>query len=382
MSLIRTAFAAGLSLAVAASMAAAPSDAAPWSKRRAPAVKALPYGATAEALRDQALQGSIAYSLVEDITTRFGARPAGSDAERRAAEWGAGKLKALGFANVSIETFPLVPWTRISESGSIVGPNPQTLVVSLLGGSMSTPAEGIEADAVVFDTFQELQDAPAGSLAGKIAVVVQPTVRMQDGSGYGYANAMRGQGPSVAASKGAVAYVMRALGTQEHRFANTGATKRTPDAVPGFAVSPPDAAADPAPCRGSAPAAAAPQRTGRGPGQRRVAQRHRRGSRPRAPRGGHRHRGSPGQLGRRHGAIDDAVRRGHHHGGGQAHQRPAGEAATHHPRGLVRLRRARANPTPLRDCRAGATTPNGARTSSAPTSSPAKATSAPAGSTA
>ena len=242
MSLIRNLFAAGLALTVAGGVALAPdASAQPWRKKKSAAVRTLPWAETAVQLRDRAMGGTIAYSLVEDITTRFGPRPAGSAAETAAAEWGAVKLKELGFTNVTIETFPLVPWTRISESGSVVGPNAQPLTVSLLGGSVSTPPGGIEAEAVFFDTFQQLQDAPADSLHGKIAVVLQPTVRMQDGSGYGYANAMRSQGPSVARSKGAAAFVMRALGTQDHRFANTGSTKRTPDAVPGFAVSPPDA---------------------------------------------------------------------------------------------------------------------------------------------
>lgn len=239
-SLLRVLGASALAAVAAASLGGAP-DAFAAPRKKAPAVRTLPWVETAAALRDKALQGTIAYSLVEDITTRFGPRPAGSDAERRAAEWGAVKLKEMGFTNVAIETFPLVPWTRISESGSIVAPYPQPLTLTMLGGSPSTPAEGIEADAVVFDTYQALVDAAPGSLDGKIAVVLQPTVRMQDGSGYGYANAMRGQGPTMAKSKGAVAYVMRALGTQDHRFANTGSTKRTADAIPSFAVSPPDA---------------------------------------------------------------------------------------------------------------------------------------------
>ena len=241
LSFVRILSVSGLTLAAALALSAGSSDAAP-RKKAPPAARTLPWTETAAALRDRALAGSIAYSLVEDITTRFGPRMAGSDAEARAAAWGAEKLKALGFTNVAVETFPLVPWTRISESGSIVAPYPQPLVITLLGGSVSTPPEGIEADAVVFETYQDLLDAAPGSLNGKIAVVLQTTVRMQDGSGYGYANAMRSQGPSVARSKGAVAYVMRALGTDDHRQANTGSTKRTPDAVPGFAVSPPDAA--------------------------------------------------------------------------------------------------------------------------------------------
>lgn len=240
LSFVRILSVSGLALAAALSLSAGSSDAAPRKKAPA-AVRTLPWAETAATLRDRALAGSIAYSLVEDITTRFGPRPAGSAAEARAAAWGAEKLKALGFSNVAVETFPLVPWTRISESGAIVAPYPQNLTVSLLGGSASTPPEGIEADAVVFETFQALQDAAPGSLTGKIAVVLQPTVRVQDGSGYGFASTIRSQGPSVAASKGAVAFVMRALGTHDHRFANTGSTRRSPAAVPGFSVSPPDA---------------------------------------------------------------------------------------------------------------------------------------------
>ncbi len=41
---------------------------------------------TAEALRDRALEGTIAYEIVEQITTRFGPRLAGTAPERAAAE--------------------------------------------------------------------------------------------------------------------------------------------------------------------------------------------------------------------------------------------------------------------------------------------------------
>ena len=240
MSILRIASAVGLSLAVAFSLSAEPS-AAQARKKRPAAVRTLPYAGTAEQLRDRALQGTIAYALVEDITTRFGPRMAGSESERRAAEWGAAKLKALGFDNVAIEDFPLTSWVRVSEKVEIVSPYPQPLVATLLGGSPSTPREGIEAEAVVFETFQALRDAPDGSLAGKIAVVLQPTARLQDGGGYGYASAIRSSGPQVARSKGAAAFVMRSLGTSDHRWAHAGATRRADDVVPSFAVSPPDA---------------------------------------------------------------------------------------------------------------------------------------------
>ena len=53
--------------------------------------------AQAALLRDDALQSNAAYKWVSDITTRFGARPAGSARERAAGEWAAAELKKMGF---------------------------------------------------------------------------------------------------------------------------------------------------------------------------------------------------------------------------------------------------------------------------------------------
>jgi carboxypeptidase Q len=194
---------------------------------------------TAAALRDRALAGNVAYEIVEGLT-RMGPRLAGTAAEHRAAAWGADRLRGLGFENVRIEEFPLVVWTRGEERGEIVAPYPQPLVVTMLGGSPATPAGGVEAEAVLFETWQDLLDAPAGSLAGRIAVLLQETARTQTGSGYGSVSPMRFNGAVEAASRGAVAFLIRSLGTHDHRFAHTGAT-RMGAGIPSFAMSPPDA---------------------------------------------------------------------------------------------------------------------------------------------
>jgi len=47
----------------------------------------------AEALRDAALKSNVALDYVTQVTTRFGARPAGSPAEQAAAAWSAEYLK-------------------------------------------------------------------------------------------------------------------------------------------------------------------------------------------------------------------------------------------------------------------------------------------------
>ena len=198
----------------------------------------------AEQVRDQALKGNIALDYVTQITTRFGPRPAGSRAEQDASAWAADYMRAHGFQNVRIEQFPLIGWERGEESAEILGARPQKLVVAALGHSIPTPAEGVEAEVVFFDGLDALLAAPAGSLSGKIAVVDGgQMVRMQDGSGYGPLSRIRGVGPTEAAKRGAVAFVMRSAGSDEHRMPHTGTTRYVEGKVPlpAFALSAPDA---------------------------------------------------------------------------------------------------------------------------------------------
>ena len=147
---------------------------------------------TAETLRDRALSGSGAYEVLEGLTTEIGPRLAGSDAEHRAAAWAVDRLKAMGFSNVHIESFPVPGWTRGEETAVVTSPFPQRLIVTALGGSVATPPGGIEGEIVVFRTYEALLASPVGSLTGKIAVVTQPMPRTQDGSGYGMNYRTRG----------------------------------------------------------------------------------------------------------------------------------------------------------------------------------------------
>ncbi|HEX7758648.1 MAG TPA: M28 family peptidase, partial [Caulobacteraceae bacterium] len=134
---------------------------------------------------------------------------------------------------------PVTAWQRGAESAEVVSPHPQRLAILGLGGSVPTPPEGIEAEAVIFPTYDDLLAAPIGSLTGKIAVVTQPMVRTQEGWGYGAGNAVRRSGPSEAAKRGAVAYLHRSLATGESRLPHTGALNYDQGApkIPAAALS-------------------------------------------------------------------------------------------------------------------------------------------------
>ena len=64
-----------------------------------------------------------------------------------------------------------------------------------------------------------------------------------DGAGYGPANQKRRQGATEAAKRGAIAVVIRSVGTDSHRFPHTGMMRYTPDLkkIPIAALSAPDA---------------------------------------------------------------------------------------------------------------------------------------------
>ncbi|MBX9814099.1 MAG: peptidase M28 [Proteobacteria bacterium SG_bin5] len=207
---------------------------------------ALPAPALAQdvaALREAALKDEVAYRLVEGLTTEVGPRPAGSPAEARARDWAVKRLTALGFKNVHIETYQMPVWERGVETAEVVSPFPQPLRLTALGQSGATPAQGITAPIVFFKSFADLVAAPEGSLKGKIAFVSNAMKRTQDGSGYRNFGAARFIGPNIAAKKGALAIVIKSIGTDQGRGPHTGTTnfEKGVAPIPAAALSVADA---------------------------------------------------------------------------------------------------------------------------------------------
>jgi carboxypeptidase Q len=203
--------------------------------------------ATASALMASALQNNSAWDIVESLTTEIGPRLAGTEAEARAREWAVRNLKALGFSNVRVEAFEVPLWLRGVERAEILSPFPQPLTVTALGGSAATGADGVQGQVVVFDSLAQLKQAKDGSAAGKIVFVDEPMTRTQDGSGYGVAVTKRREAAADAKRLGAVAALIRSVGTSSHRFPHTGQMKppvygeADTTHVPAAALSAPDA---------------------------------------------------------------------------------------------------------------------------------------------
>ena len=199
--------------------------------------------AQAATLRDTALARSEAFPLLEDLTTRVGQRMAGTPAEQRGRDWSIAAMKAAGLVNIKVEPFPMAVWERGTESAEIIGSHPQKLAIAALGYSGATPPGGITAPVAYFASYKALQDAAPGSIAGKIAFIDHSMAVTQDGSAYGVNGVVRRSGAALAQSKGAVAVLIRSIGTDHHRNPHTGSSTPTPGVapLPAAALSLPDA---------------------------------------------------------------------------------------------------------------------------------------------
>jgi hypothetical protein len=200
--------------------------------------------ATAQALMQEALNNNLAYEIVESLTTEVGPRLAGSEAEKRAREWGVKLGKELGFDRVSIEEFTMPYWVRGELKVALTVPYAQDLYATALGGSVAS-SHDIDAPLVYFRNLDEIENVKSGDLEGKVAFIDGDLmVSSQTGAGYGPSNQKRRVGWQHAERGGAVALMIRSVGSSSHRFPHTGMMSALDDkwaSIPVVALSNPDA---------------------------------------------------------------------------------------------------------------------------------------------
>ena len=197
----------------------------------------------AAALRDRALEGELAWKLVESLTMEVGPRPAGSAADRAAVAWAVDTMTRLGFSNVHTDAVDVPHWDRGTLELRMTAPYAQPLVATSLGGSPGTPETGIEAPVVRVESLAALLELTQAELEGRIAYVDHVMERDRSGSGYGVSSVIRACAHVAAAERGALATVIRSAGTSRHRFAHTGGMLigGAPAKIPGIALSNADA---------------------------------------------------------------------------------------------------------------------------------------------
>ena len=190
-------------------------------------------------MRDKALTSTDGYDIVESLTTKVGARLAGTNADKRAVVWAKDLLEQSGFDKVWLEPVNFPVWQRYKETAEVLPPYQQTLHITALGYSGSTNG-AVVAEIVAFSSVEEFAQSKT-DVKGKIVFINKTMLRTIDGSGYGDAVPMRYTSVLSAQQKQAAGILIRSLGTHSNRFAHTGATILLDNPGPAAALSPPDA---------------------------------------------------------------------------------------------------------------------------------------------
>lgn len=202
-----------------------------------------------KAIREAGLSDDYAYRQVAHLTENIGPRATGSPQAQAAVEYVAGELKKLGL-EVQLEKVTVAHWVRGAETAELVeypgqaAGTKQKIVLTALGGSTATPADGLVADVVVVSTFDELNALGRDQVAGKIVLFNETFDKQKSKAGFAFlaysdAVSYRAEGPKAAADLGAVAALVRTVGDADFRLPHTGAS--APAGIPAAAVTAEDA---------------------------------------------------------------------------------------------------------------------------------------------
>ena len=209
--------------------------------------------AVMERVRDLAQKDPFALNELRHISDNIGPRLSGSPQAQEAVEYVAGEMRALG-AEVTLEKAMVPHWVRGAEMAELVswpGQTPgtkQKIVLTALGGSVATPPEGLTAEVVVVDDWQELHELPADAVKGKILLFNHKFDKELAAAGNGldaYVDGVvyRGAGPIAGGAAGAAAVLVRSVGGADFRLPHTGATEYSADVakIPAASVTAEDA---------------------------------------------------------------------------------------------------------------------------------------------
>ncbi len=186
-------------------------------------------------IQTAALASDYAYRQTAYLSNNIGARLTGSKQAERAVEYVADELKKLGLT-VRLQKLTVPHWVRGAETGELIEyegmakETTQKIVLTALGGSIATDANGLIGEIVVANSFEELEKLGRGKVEGKIVLLNYKFDREMQNSGfggaaYGQATQYRGGGAIAAGRLGAIAVLVRSAGASQNRLAHTGAMR-------------------------------------------------------------------------------------------------------------------------------------------------------------
>lgn len=193
---------------------------------------------------DEALSKGKSYEMLYDLSVNIGPRLSGSPGAAAAVEWSRHVMEGFDFDSVWLQPVMVPHWIRgTKEIGRINSKKRGTIEVNVcsLGGSIGTGPSGIAAGIVEVKSFDELKALGTAGVKGKIVFFNRPMdpTRINTFAAYGGAVEQRANGASEAAKLGAVAALVRSMGSNLEEYPHTGGMRYAANVVkiPALAIS-------------------------------------------------------------------------------------------------------------------------------------------------
>ncbi|HEY8848518.1 MAG TPA: hypothetical protein VIO12_04450, partial [Thermoanaerobaculia bacterium] len=198
------------------------------------------------AIIQREMASSQAFDTLSYLTDNIGQRISGSKGAAAAVKWTTERFRSWGVP-VTNERVMVPHWVRGVEEASLVSHMNQKIVLTALGGSVATPANGITADVIELSSLDDFKTL-GSQVKGKIVYYNNPMdmelVRAHRGfEAYSKAVVFRSAGASRAAEFDAVAALIRSVGSDSLRTPHTGALRYDPKLpkIPSAAMTAEDA---------------------------------------------------------------------------------------------------------------------------------------------
>lgn len=161
-----------------------------------------------------ALEENRGYEMLIELC-EFGPRLSGSENSLKAIEWAKDKLEEIGADSVWLQPVMVPVWERGTIESAVLNLKDGTkkeLSIASLGGSIGTPTEGITAEVLEVQNFEELQQKKAEA-KGKIIFFNRSfdNSLLNTFAAYGKAVDQRVYGAMEAAKVGGVGAIVRSI---------------------------------------------------------------------------------------------------------------------------------------------------------------------------
>jgi len=172
------------------------------------------------------------HKLLAELCKKYPKRLSGSKGLEKAIVWTKTVMEDFDFDRVYLQEVMVPHWIRgekesvsyINNKGKIVNLN-----VLALGRSIGTSVKGVVAEVVEVNSLEEISQLGKANILGKIVFINKPFEQhfIRTFEGYSATVKIRSKGASESAKYGAVACIIRSVGTADDDFAHTGALRYT-----------------------------------------------------------------------------------------------------------------------------------------------------------